>query len=219
MGTIVTLICVFLLAAARMLMRFRLLVQLENNDLTVKLRVLFLSFTLFGGKRERIRKKDFTVAKFRRRRDKVLGRYKIKSRPDKKPDGIPKKKKPSVFSSIGRFKGLISELVRLARNDIRFDAFDVTVAVGGKDAAKIALNYGYTVQAVQYLVTFLECTTSLIKCKNKSASVDADFSEGKWQAKASVALSVRTFRAIRMAFTAYREFVKIKKQKPNKAKK
>jgi hypothetical protein len=75
------------------------------------------------------------------------------------------------------------------------------------------------VQAVQYLVTFLECTTSLIKCKNKSARVDADFSEGKWQAKASVALSVRTFRAIRMAFTAYREFVKIKKQKPNKAKK
>ena len=217
MGYIV-LICVIIFIALLLLMRFRLLLSFSGETLTVYVKFLFFRFEIVGSKKEKLKKSDFRIRKFRRRRDKVLKKYRIKSAPKKDIAETAKKKKTSPIALIKDLKDIIVETVVLFGRHLKIDKFRVTINVGGKDAAKVALNYGYVIQALQYFVTFLEYISNLDKTKRKSAEVNADFATEKWSAHLDIALSVRVIYALKIGINAFLGYLKYRrKKKPQRA--
>lgn len=212
-------------------MRFRISAVFREKQLDVRLKVLFLSFELYGNKKENLNKSDFKIRKFRRRRDKVLKKYKVKSTPlgelkKKIINGIKKlrgsgeggKKKTSPIVMIKDLKAMLWDTVCLFGKKHKIDRFDIKINVGGKDASSVAINYGYVITSLQYLVTFLELHTNLDKTKRKSAEVIADFTTEKWDADINVSLSLRTIDIIRLALSAFKGFLKHKiRKRPQKA--
>ena len=201
-------------------MRFRLLIVLKNDRFRLYLKILFLKFELFGDKKSRIKKSDFKIRRFRRKRDKAIKKYRIKKEPKKSLKAQIKKKKSSPLILIKSLKDVIWDTAVLFNKRLKIKRFKIQVKVGGRDAAKVAINYGYVIQAVQYLVTFLESVTNLYKTKNKSADVIADFAEQKWSASLDAEMSINTIDAIILGISAFKGYIKQKlKKKPQKAEK
>ena len=210
MGFII-LACIVAVILLLLLMRFRLLLSYKDGVFKLYLKVLFLKFELFGNKKERLKKSDFKIKKFRRRRDKVLKKYRIKKAASKKTiENNVKKKKTSPLILIKELKDVIIDTVKLFGRCLKIDKFKVRIQVGGKDAAKVALNYGYVIQALQYLVTLLECITNLDKTKHKSAEVEADFKNEEFDADINIAVSIRTVHGIRLGIKALLGYFKFK---------
>lgn len=213
-------------------MRFRVSFVYGDGQMKVYLKTLFLRFELYGDKKSKIRKKDFKIKKFRRRRDKVLKKYKIKGSPlgelrKKLVKAIKKlhhgggdgKPKTSPLIMIKDIKAMLWDTVRLLGRNHRIDRFDLAIDVGGKDASAVALNYGYVIQAVQYAVTFLEFKTNLAKTKRKSATVNADFATESWNARLNVQVSLRTIDILMLTASAIKGYFKHKLQKNAKRQK
>jgi len=216
MGLIVLAIIAILIALI-LLMRFRLLLSYSGEALKVYVKVLFLRFEIVGSKREKLKKSDFRIRKFRRRRDKVLKKYRIKSAPKKDILKTANKKKTSPIALIKDLKDIIIETLRLSGRHVKIDKFKLKVNVGGMDAANVAINYGYVIQATQYLVTFLEHITNLDKTKRKSAEVKADFKDEKWSANVDIVLSLRVIHALKIAVKAFMGYLKYKRKKKPQA--
>jgi hypothetical protein len=58
------------------------------------------------------------------------------------------------------------------------------------------------VQALQYLVTFAEYASNLDKTKNKKASVNADFKDGRWNARVDIIGYIRVINLIKIGLSA-----------------
>lgn len=200
MALYIVLAVVTVLILLAVILRARLFVSFKDGCLIVTLRILCFKFSIFGQENEKIKKSDFKIKKFRRRRDRVLKKYKINSRSESTIKRLEKSDPKSPQMLIHNVKNIIEEVERLFRDYIRIDRFKVRIAVGGTDAANVALNYGYTVSALQFLVTFLECHTKLSKTKNKTAYVNADFVRQKWDAEIDIVFSVGIIRAIGYVF-------------------
>ena len=198
-------------------MRFRVLLTYDEEALRVHLKVLFLRFELFGDKKSKIRKSDFRIRKFRRRRDKILKKYKLKKEKKAQLKDNVGKKKQSPLLLIKAVKDIVADAVILFKRKLKIKRFLIEVDVGGRDAAKTAINYGYVIQALQYLVTFLESISNLDKTKNKKAKVNANFSDLKWGAKVDIEVSLTTLDILRVGISALKGYFKNKsKLKPKK---
>ena len=220
MPIIITVACIILLALALLLTRLRLVISFKDGYLSVKARALFLSFAVFDDKKEKINKHDFRIKKFRKRRDKVIKRYRIKKSPEGAAEKAVKKKKNSPLTMLRDLKGLLAVLIGMLGKHLAFDRFNIKIDVGGADAAKVATNYGYVIQYLQYLVTFLEHITNLDKTRSKSAVVNADFATEKWNATVDISISLRVIFALKIAIRALIGYIAYKnKRKPNKAEK
>ena len=211
-------LCILAIVILLLLMRLRLFLSFKGGSLIVKVGALFIRFRIFGEEKRKIKKSDFKIRKFRRRRDKVLKKYKITASPKKDIKQAAKKKKTSVLVLIRDLKDVIIEAVKSFGKYLKVDRFILKINVGGADAAKVAQNYGYVIQSTQYLVTFLEQITNLDKTKRKKAEVNADFATEKWDAKVDIALSIRVVFLLKIALTAFIGFIKHKmKKKPQGA--
>ena len=212
------LLCIFALIMLLLLMRLRLFLSFKDGLLIVKVGALFIKFRIFGEERRKIKLSDFKIRKFRRRRDKALKKYRITSAPKKDIKRAAKKKKSSVLVLIKDLKDVIIDAVRSFGKYLKIDRFILKINVGGADAAKVAQNYGYVIQSIQYLVTFLEQISNLDKIKRKKAEVNADFTNEKWDARVDIALSIRVLFLLKIAFDAFIGFIKHKmKKKPQDA--
>ena len=215
-------------------MRFRISASYNKGQMKVYLKVLFLRFELYGDKKSKIKKSDFKIRKFRRRRDKVLKKYKVSKTPlgqlkenivkrikkmrQGTSDGQGNGKKQSPLLLIKNVKNMLWDTVLLFGRRHRIERFEFEVSVGGKDAHSVALNYGYVISALQYLVTLLEMKTNLDKTRRKKAEVRADFATEKWDASINFEMSLRTFDIIWLGISALKGYLKHKtKSTPQKA--
>ncbi len=218
MTLLIVLACIAVLLVLLIIMRVRLLFTFNDGRIGVYLKVLFLKFELYADKKSKVKKSDFKIKRFRRRRDKVLKKYRIKKVPQKTVENESKKKHSSPLTMIKSLKMMLWDALQLFGKYLKFDKFKIKVSVGGNDAAAIALNYGYVIQALQYLVTFLEYISNLYDAKNKSAEVNADFTSGKWNATVDIAVSMRVFQLIAVGLSALKGYLKHKNVKNNGAK-
>ena len=217
MPALIIILCILLAIVLLMLMRVRLAISFKDGHIRVLLKILFLRFDLFSDKKTRIKKSDFKIKRFRRRRDKVLREYRDKKPPKNTARSEVKKKQTSPIQLIDTLKLMLTDAVNLFEKHHRIEKFYVEITVGGNDAAQVAILYGLTVQALQYFVTFAEYTSNLDKTKRKKADVKADFKDGKWDARVDIEGSVRVIHLIKIGLAAmigyFRHKEKIKPQK------
>jgi hypothetical protein len=196
-------------------MPVKLSLKYKDSRVGVYVRILFLRFELYANKKQEIKKSDFKIKRFRKRRDKTLKKYRMKKASKKTVKKETGKKHNSPITLIRSLKLILWDAFTLFGKHLKFNKFNISVKVGGSDAAKTALNYGYTVQALQYLVTYLEMISNLDKAKKKSAEVNASFTDGKWDASVNIVLSLRVIHILKIGFSALSGYLKYKNK--NKA--
>ncbi len=213
---LIILACIAALISLILLMRVRLLLTFKDGKINAHAKVLCFKIELYSDKKTKIKKSDYKIKKFRRRRDKVLKQYRIKKAPKKTVGSETKKKHKSPITLIKSLKDMFSDTIKLVGKHHKIDRFRIEVTVGGGDAAKTALNYGYVISALQFLVTYLEGITNLSETKDKSASVKADFNEGKWDARLDISVSARVLHLIKIAISAFKGYSKNKNKSTKK---
>lgn len=171
---------------------------LYSGELTLKLRVLFLTFTLVPAKKKEQKKK-------------VKKSQKTKKQSGKKTE--KKDKKPSYIKKLGDKKGvsgllsMLSELAKLAGTTLKglfakivIETFDIDVTVVGDDAADTALKYGKICGAFYSAVAVI-CGTA--QCEDYSVNVTPDFDdEAHMKVGADVRFYIRVGYVLKYALGA-----------------
>lgn len=171
---------------------------LYSGELTLKLRVLFLTFTLVPAKKKEQKKK-------------VKKSQKTKKQSGKKTE--KKDKKPSYIKKLGDKKGvsgllsMLSELAKLAGTTLKglfakivIETFDIDVTVVGDDAADTALKYGKICGAFYSAVAVI-CGTA--QCEDYSVNVTPDFDdEARMKVGADVRFYIRVGYVLKYALGA-----------------
>lgn len=217
MIAITVILCIVLLLFLLMIMPVKLSLKYKDSRVGAYVMILFFRFELYANKKQRIKKSDFKIKRFRRKRDKALKKYRMKKAPKKAVKKETGKKQKSPLTLIRSLKLILWDAFTLFGKHLKFNKFKINVTVGGSDAAKTALNYGYTIQALQYLVTYLEMISNLDKAKNKSAEVNASFKDGKWDADLDIVLSLRFIHVFKIGISALGGYLKYKNTNKNKA--
>ncbi len=180
-----------------------------SGELSLQLKVLFLSFTLVPYKKKEKKKSKKKIPK---KKKGAKGK-------DNKED---KKKKPSYLKKLSDKKGvtglisMISDLAKLATSTLKgiftnivIEKFDVSISIVGEDAADTALKYG-KLCGVFYSAFSVICD-NVKKCDNYNVSLNPDFDdEAQAKAHADVRFYIRTFYVLKYALGALLKLLRIR---------
>ncbi len=184
-----------------------------KNGPNLTVRFLFFSYRIFGGKKKKLKKRDFKIGRFRRRKKRVMKKYRVKTKEKK-----PKKKrahteKQSLKKRVEDIYLSFEEALKAFPKALKIRFKSLEIAVGGKDAHDMALNYGYVIQGVQYVISVLGSYTCLYTDKNSSVAVYPAFSDGKWKADADIEVKIRTISGIRLGLSFLKGYLRYKKRR------
>ena len=220
MVLLIILAAILLLLALILFAHARVEVGYGKNGPFVTVRFWFFSYRMAGKKKKKIKKKDYRIGRFRKRRDKIKKKYKLKSK-EKKPK---EKKTPEntvkrgIKERVLDIYGLFEETLKKFPNCLKIYCKKLVIAVGGKDAHNIAINYGAVIQSVQYAITAVGSYTNLYKAKNADVRIYPAFADGKWKAEADFTFKIRTVSGIRLGLTLLKSYLRRKKRISKKAK-
>ncbi len=178
-----------------------------SGELSLQLKVLFLSFTLVPYKKKEKKKSKKKILK--KKKD-------AKSKDDKEG------KKPSYLKKLSDKKGvtglisMISDLAKLATSTLKgifknivIEKFDVSISIVGEDAADTALKYG-KLCGVFYSAFSVICD-NVKKCDSYNVSLNPDFDdEAQAKAHADVCFYIRTFYVLKYALAALLKLLRIR---------
>lgn len=214
---------VLLLIVALLFTKIRLLFQFSGGNITVAVKILFFRIDITEKAETKINKNKYKIKKFRRRRDKVLKKYKIKTdgknlneknadanenTEDQESENPKKKMGPKQL--VNMISELFGELLKRFPKYLHIEFKRLVIGVGGKDAADIAIKTGAVMQAVQYLVTSFGSLTNIKKTKDGQVYVYPVFVEGKWCAEVDVSAYIRVGNVLRLGIIFIKNYLKRK---------
>lgn len=175
-----------------------------SENLTLKLKVLFLKFTLLPREDKKDKKK-------KPKKDKA----KKKKTDDEKKDDDSYVKKLSDKKGVEGIVSMLVDLSKLAASTLKslvshtvINKFDIKLTVVGEDAADTALKYG-KICSVFYPAVTIVCETA--KCKDYSLDVTPDFSdEAKACVSADLRFHIRAFYVLKYGLKALVKLVIIR---------
>ena len=224
------LIAILALITSLLFLKIRLLFQFSEGDISVAIKILFFRIDITEKAEERINKKQYRIKRFRRRRDKILKKYRIKTEGKQKvnkksspqedaensesAESKPKKKKiKNPRQLINTVAELFGGMIKIFPRYLHIEFKKLIIGVGGKDAADIALKTGAVMQSVQYLVTYLEGLTNVKKVKGGQVCVYPVFAEGKWRAEVDISAYIRIGNVLRLGIVFIKSYLKYKLNK------
>lgn len=200
-------IALYILLSLVVLITLLCFVKLEffavyNETLSLKLKVLFLKFTLVGKEKKKKPKKQ-------------------KSKKKKSDTEDKKEKKPSYVKKLSEKKGIngllsmIIEISKLAVSTLKgvftnivINKMDIALTVVGEDAADTALKYGKTC-AVFYPAVTVICET--VKASEYNVDVTPDFADDAIaKAKCEMQFYIRAFYVLKYGFKALINIIRIR---------
>ncbi len=214
------------LIVALMFLKVKVIIE-ASDSATVYLKILFVKIKLVPSERKKVKLKDWTSKKYRRRQEKdklkelkkqqkkARSSEKKKKKKDeakKKAETKPKPKKSP--SEIVDLVGLVAKLVgtffgRFSKR-LRLDLTRIRITVGGEDAAKTAISYGIVCQGVSALISVLDSITNVSPKSNRDIVVDANFLSEKTEIDIVLAASLRVWHVFDMLLSVAIKFVKEK---------
>ena len=218
---------IFALIVALLLVKIKLLFQFSEGDISVAVKLLFFKIDITEKAEDTINKNKFKIKSFRRRRDKVLKKYKIKTADKPKANktdetkessentekATNKKKLKNPKQLISKISALFGEMLKIFPRYLHIEFKKMIIGVGGKDASDIALKTGTVMHAVQYLVTYLEGLTNVKKLKGGQVYVYPVFVEGKWSAEVDIRAYIRVVNVLRLGVVFVKNYLKYKIKK------
>lgn len=195
------LLCLFLL----LMMRVRVVLAFDDS-IRVDLCILFFKFRLYPRKKKKIRVKDYSHKRYRKRLAKRRAEKKKKGEvaPQQKKPKLPLRQRISLFISL--FKGIYEPFLRYFRIDIA--RLRIDVATG--DAAKTAILTGVVSQSVAYLCAILDNHTNVGRTYHAEIAVQPNFLEERSRAEGKFIFSLRTVRILEIGVRLSYLFLKNK---------
>lgn len=203
MGFIIAGIIILLLLLITLLwVKLSLVYNSDGAKVTVK--ILFFRYMILGKEKKKPKKGDFKIRKFRKRRKKVLNKYQKRTKKTRKKSDVKesseqkKVKKRSPKELITKILDIFGVFLKRFPKYLRVDCARLLIGVGGKDAAETAVNYGVTVQSVQYVGTLLNSITNFEATKDAKISVYPDFISEKWTAEINIIMRLRVIHILKL---------------------
>ena len=206
---------VILLILLIMLLWIRLSLIYNESGTVIAVKVLFFKIAVVG-KKKKHKKSDYKLRKFRRRRNKAIRKYrkrleKQKKKTAKKPEQQSKpKKKVSKKETVKKLLDIFAVFLKRFPRYLRIDCARLIIGVGGKEAAETAINYGVTVQSVQYIGTLLNNVTNFEAKNTDKINVYPDFASGKWTADINIVMRLRVIHIIKLGIAVLSQYIKQK---------
>jgi hypothetical protein len=163
------------------------------NDLQVKLKILFLTFTLYP-------------AKIKEKAEKVTPEEKkqIKEKKQKQP-----KPKPPIKDTLLLVKDIIEQLTGKFGRFIKLEEYKVKVLIATDEPAKTGILYGLASAIVGSISVFVDAIKRRTHRKDRIYSeVKADFLAEEPEIFIKAALSLRVWQMSSMGITASKGFLK-----------
>ena len=186
----------------------------SGGRITVK--ILFFKISLLGKKDKKIKKSDFKTRKFKRRRKKAILKHRKKLAKRKKKTAAKSeeksavKKKASKKETIKKLLDIFGVFLKRFPRYLRVDCARLIIGVGGSESAAVAVNYGVTVQSVQYIATLLDGITNFKARNDARISVYPDFVNGKWNADISIVMRLRIIHIIKLGIIVLKQYFRQK---------
>lgn len=122
-----------------------------------------------------------------------------------------KRKKKAESATLKENLDLVKKIVafffsRLFRH-LRIDVTRIHIIIGTDEAAKTAMMYGITVQAVAYILALLDKVTNLHGLQKRDVYVDTDFLSEEMKIDVKIAFSIRLWHIFHLAFGALRRLI------------
>lgn len=194
------LLCLFLL----LMIRIRVVLTCDTQ-ICVDLRILFLRFSLYPRKKKKIRIRDYSHKRYKKRLAKSKKRSERQEKPVKKAKPkIPLRRRIALFVSL--FDGIYQRFLRYFRIDIA--RLRIDVATG--DAAKTAILTGVVSQSVAYLCAVLDQHTNLGRTYRAEIAVQPNFLEERSRVEGKFIFSLRIFRLLELGLRFSFNFLKQK---------
>ncbi len=179
-----------------------------DKDLAVKIKVLFIPFTLYPSKKKKLKPKDYSIKNLRKKQKKL----KTKKTPDKpKQDKSDKNKK--INDILELIKIILDNVLSPFARHLKLEIAQIYIKIATDDAAKTAIYYGLASQSVSYIVEFLSNVTNVAVKSKKSIKVLSDFTSDKSEAKINLTFGLRVWH---LATLATKFFLGYNKSKTNK---
>lgn len=216
MGFIIAGAVILLLLLIIMLLWVKLSLVYGEDGGRITVKLLFFKITLLGKKDKKIKKWDFKSRRFKRRRKKAILKYQKKLAKRKKKTAVKSeeksavKKKTSKKETIGKLLDIFGVFLKRFPRYLRIDCAKLIIGVGGSDAAAVAVNYGVTVQSVQYIATMLSGVTNFKARNDARISVYPDFAGGKWAADIDIVMRLRIIHIIKLGVIVLKQYLKQK---------
>ena len=124
----------------------------------------------------------------------------------------PKKKgdiKPLIRMLLRVLKAFMAKFPKYLQTDIK----RLVVGVASNDAATTAITYGYTVQTLQYAITFIKSNSNLRQTKNSVVSVYPDFTTDKCLVDIDITFSIRVYQVIALGISLALAYLGVGKYK------
>lgn len=194
-----------------LLIPINLYIEYDGENVSVKLRYMFLNFSLKPGSQKKKQKKEKNTRK--------------KNNEKPKDDEKEEKESESPFSNIFETHGvsgvleILKEILNILRdfsNDVRkhilIRKLKITISAGGKDAFDVAMNFGYICNGVYPLIGALSALVVL--CNIPDVNINADFDSKKTTASLFTQIAVRPMFLIKnfvfYAFKTIKLYMRLK---------
>lgn len=199
-----------LLLLSGLLLLLRVGVQLRyDGSFSVKLKVLFLSFTLFP-KKEKLRIKGQPPSE-----------KKEKKKKQKKEKAVSKK--PDFSELFSFYRQLFTEVILpalgrfLKHLHLRVDQLQIEIA--SEDAAKTALLYGSAVSGGTAFLEFLRNITRLKMGREEEIYIRSRFDKTEGSCRVRITLSLCLWQAVHILLPALMKYLLLQQKKEQQAEK
>ncbi len=189
--------CLIALLVFLLSVRIRFEIVGKNTDLKASMRVLFYKRTLYPEDTtpKRILKKDKKKSKKEDKRKRKLASQ-DKTAPEKK-------KKRSILQIVRLIMYMLKRLYAHFPKYLKLRLNRVVIAVGGKDAAATAIQYGAVRAAVSYFLTYCEDVFTIKTPRNATLLIEPNYLTDESMCDIKMDLSISLFSAIRLFYRAY----------------
>ncbi len=211
----------------------RATVTLEyKEEVTLRLRVLFINLKLVPAKKKKVDPKDYTPRKFRRmlakKRKKELKKWQKRQLKKQKKEAKKQKKKAdkaaeqeairngtakpkskrSLLDNLGLIKAILDDIPPRFLRHLKVKLSRIVIVVASDDAAKTAIMYGAVSQTVAYIVAFLDQMSRLKYAPDAEVDVIANFLAEKPTANVKISVAVRVWHIFDILLAAVKVYIK-----------
>ena len=201
-----------------------------DTDLSLKIRVLFITKCIIPKKQKLPSKKGYSARKYRKKLDalekkqqkaekkaakKAASASQKKEKKKQKPEG--EKPKRDLKQTIELIIELVSALLTSFGKHLRIKAERLHIVVASSDAATTAVMYGAISQSLSYLLELLNRVTNF-RYRKEEFSLNVDFLSDKPTADVYFEFRLRVWHVFAMLFKTGMAFIKNKIKNAKKAK-
>jgi hypothetical protein len=181
-----------------------------EDDLDVKVKVLFFNIPLYPQKQKKIKPSDYSLNKLQKKQAKLD--KKSKKQPKKQTASQPKGKDTAtkIKDSIGLIRIILDNVMSPFGRYLKIEIIKIYVKIASEDAAKTAFIYGLASQGIAYIIELLSNVTNVDVKKKNSIRIIPDFLDTTSEARINITLGLRGWHAFVLAVKFFMGYIKSK---------